>query len=64
MIHLNNTVSQMCAYVNHLSLFFRSIECKTQLEPSNKNSMEVNTKVEPESALASQVSAQYDRSRQ
>ncbi|KAM3619914.1 uncharacterized protein V6R79_015802 [Siganus canaliculatus] len=32
-----------------------SIDCKTQLESSNKNSMEVNTKVEPESALASQA---------
>ncbi|KAI3368261.1 hypothetical protein L3Q82_007979 [Scortum barcoo] len=31
-----------------------SIDCKTQLEPSNKNSLEANTKVEPESALASQ----------
>lgn len=51
---------KLCLYHgNHLSLFyFRSIDCKTQVEPSNKNSLEVNTKVEPESALASQVSAQ------
>lgn len=57
--------SQVWFDVHHLSLFyFRSIDCKTQLEPSNKNSLEVNTKVEPESALASQVSAQRDRSRQ
>ncbi|TMS20312.1 PEX5-related protein [Larimichthys crocea] len=37
----------------------QSIDCKTQLEPSNKNSLEVNTKAEPESALASQLNRQY-----
>lgn len=37
---------------------FRSIDSKTQSDASNKNMMELNTKAEPESALASQVSAQ------
>ncbi|XP_061594342.1 PEX5-related protein isoform X6 [Cololabis saira] len=32
-----------------------SIDCKAQLDSSNKNIMEANTKVEPESALASQA---------
>lgn len=51
--------------LSHISIFsFRSIDCKTQLEPLNKNSFEANTKVEPESALASQVSTDCDRSRQ
>nr|XP_046247494.1 PEX5-related protein isoform X2 [Scatophagus argus] len=40
---------------NSSNEFLWSIDCKTQIEPSNKNSMEVNTKVEPESALASQA---------
>ncbi|KAM4628802.1 PEX5-related protein [Polymixia lowei] len=39
--------------------FLWSIDCKTQSEPSNKNSLEANTKVEPESALASQLNRQY-----
>ncbi|XP_061594340.1 PEX5-related protein isoform X5 [Cololabis saira] len=36
-----------------------SIDCKAQLDSSNKNIMEANTKVEPESALASQLNRQY-----
>ncbi|XP_071344018.1 PEX5-related protein isoform X1 [Trachinotus anak] len=44
---------------NSSSEFLWSIDCKTQLEPSNKNSLEANTKVEPESALASQLNRQY-----
>ncbi|XP_030288867.1 PEX5-related protein isoform X3 [Sparus aurata] len=40
---------------NSSNEFLWSIDCKTQLEPANKNSLEVNTKVEPESALASQA---------
>ncbi|XP_036970163.1 PEX5-related protein isoform X2 [Acanthopagrus latus] len=44
---------------NSSNEFLWSIDCKTQLEPSNKNSLEVNTKVEPESALASQLNRQY-----
>ncbi|XP_018528737.1 PEX5-related protein isoform X2 [Lates calcarifer] len=40
---------------NSSNEFLWSIDCKTQLEPSNKNSLEANTKVEPESALASQA---------
>ncbi|TKS74647.1 PEX5-related protein PEX2-related protein PEX5-like protein [Collichthys lucidus] len=40
---------------NSSNEFLWSIDCKTQLEPSNKNSLEVNTKAEPESALASQA---------
>lgn len=40
--------------------YFRSIDCKTQLEQLNKNCVEANTKVEPESALSSQVSARCD----
>ncbi|XP_072245558.1 PEX5-related protein [Leuresthes tenuis] len=32
-----------------------SIDCKSQSESSNKNKLEANTKVEPESALASQA---------
>ncbi|KAM7409473.1 hypothetical protein PAMA_001112 [Pampus argenteus] len=40
---------------NSSNEFLWSIDCKTQLEPLNKNSMEANTKVEPESALASQA---------
>ncbi|XP_044056015.1 PEX5-related protein isoform X2 [Siniperca chuatsi] len=40
---------------NSSNEFLWSIDCKTQLEPSNKNSLETNTKVEPESALTSQA---------
>ncbi|XP_051232007.1 PEX5-related protein isoform X2 [Dicentrarchus labrax] len=40
---------------NSSNEFLWSIDCKTQLEPSNKNSLEANTKVEPESALATQA---------
>ncbi|XP_056270605.1 PEX5-related protein isoform X1 [Pseudoliparis swirei] len=36
-----------------------SIDCKTQKEPLNKNSWEANTKVEPDSALSSQLNRQY-----
>ncbi|XP_022609797.1 PEX5-related protein [Seriola dumerili] len=43
---------------NSSNEFLWSIDCKTQLEPSNKN-LEANTKVEPESALASQLNRQY-----
>ncbi|XP_029988484.1 PEX5-related protein isoform X2 [Sphaeramia orbicularis] len=39
---------------NSSNEFLWSIDCKTQLEPSNKN-LETNTKAEPESALASQA---------
>ncbi|XP_029004677.1 PEX5-related protein isoform X2 [Betta splendens] len=39
--------------------FLWSADCKTQLEPLNRNSFEANTKVEPESALASQLNRQY-----
>ncbi|KAK5869869.1 hypothetical protein PBY51_024555 [Eleginops maclovinus] len=39
--------------------FLWSIDCKTQLEVLNKNSLEANTKVDPESALASQLNRQY-----
>ncbi|KAK0143376.1 PEX5-related protein [Merluccius polli] len=39
---------------NSSNEFLWSTDCKTQSEPSNKNSSEANTKVEPESALASQ----------
>ncbi|XP_054646009.1 PEX5-related protein isoform X3 [Dunckerocampus dactyliophorus] len=44
---------------NSSSEFLWSIDCKTQLEPSNKNCVEANTKAEPESALASQLNRQY-----
>ncbi|XP_051232009.1 PEX5-related protein isoform X4 [Dicentrarchus labrax] len=44
---------------NSSNEFLWSIDCKTQLEPSNKNSLEANTKVEPESALATQLNRQY-----
>nr|XP_020452477.1 PEX5-related protein isoform X2 [Monopterus albus] len=40
---------------NSSNEFLWSIDCKTQLEPSNKNCLEANTKVEPESALSSQA---------
>ncbi|XP_056233958.1 PEX5-related protein isoform X4 [Seriola aureovittata] len=43
---------------NSSNEFLWSIDCKTQLEPLNKN-LEANTKVEPESALASQLNRQY-----
>ncbi|XP_068447652.1 PEX5-related protein isoform X1 [Clinocottus analis] len=39
--------------------FLWSIDCKTQIEPLNKNSLEANNKVEPDSALASQLNRQY-----
>ncbi|XP_068599210.1 PEX5-related protein [Brachionichthys hirsutus] len=44
---------------NSSNEFLWSIDCKSQLEPSNKNSSEGNAKVEPESALASQLNRQY-----
>ncbi|KAM7012417.1 PEX5-related protein isoform 2-T2 [Tautogolabrus adspersus] len=40
---------------NSSNEFLWSIDCKSQLEPSNKNSLEVNTKADPEAALASQA---------
>uniref|UniRef100_A0A3B3C430 PEX5-related protein n=1 Tax=Oryzias melastigma TaxID=30732 RepID=A0A3B3C430_ORYME len=40
---------------NSSNEFLWSIDCKTQLDSSNKNTLEANTKVEPESALASQA---------
>ncbi|KAM8873754.1 PEX5-related protein isoform 1-T1 [Spinachia spinachia] len=39
--------------------FLWSIDCKTQIEPLNKNALEVQTKGEPDSALASQLNKQY-----
>ncbi|XP_028260316.1 PEX5-related protein isoform X1 [Parambassis ranga] len=44
---------------NSSNEFLWSIDCKTQLDSSNKNTLEANTKVEPESALASQLNRQY-----
>ncbi|XP_037830117.1 PEX5-related protein isoform X3 [Kryptolebias marmoratus] len=44
---------------NSSNEFLWSIDCKTQSDASNKNTMELNTKVEPESALASQLNKQY-----
>ncbi|XP_061540207.1 PEX5-related protein isoform X4 [Phycodurus eques] len=44
---------------NSSNEFLWSVDCKAQLEPLNKNCMEANTKVEPESALASQLNRQY-----
>ncbi|XP_077463887.1 PEX5-related protein isoform X1 [Stigmatopora argus] len=44
---------------NSSNEFLWSIDCKTQLEPSNKNCVDANTKAEPESALASQLNRQY-----
>ncbi|XP_057696363.1 PEX5-related protein isoform X1 [Corythoichthys intestinalis] len=44
---------------NSSNEFLWSIDCKTPLEPLSKNSVEANTKVEPESALASQLNRQY-----
>ncbi|XP_053720565.1 PEX5-related protein isoform X4 [Synchiropus splendidus] len=44
---------------NSSNEFLWSIDCKTPLEPLNKNSVEANTKVEPELALASQLNRQY-----
>lgn len=52
------TLKCCMAYPSVLFFSLRSIDCKTQLESSNKNTLEPNTKIEPESALASQVSAQ------
>nr|XP_057928403.1 PEX5-related protein isoform X2 [Doryrhamphus excisus] len=46
---------------NSSSELLWSIECKTQLEPLNKNSVESNTKAEPESALASQARLTKDQ---
>ncbi|XP_054646008.1 PEX5-related protein isoform X2 [Dunckerocampus dactyliophorus] len=46
---------------NSSSEFLWSIDCKTQLEPSNKNCVEANTKAEPESALASQARLTKDQ---
>ncbi|XP_075878888.1 PEX5-related protein isoform X2 [Nelusetta ayraudi] len=43
---------------NSSNEFLWSIDYKSQAEP-NKNSVEVNSKVEPESALASQLNRQY-----
>ncbi|XP_074491348.1 PEX5-related protein isoform X2 [Sebastes fasciatus] len=40
---------------NSSNEFLWSIDCKTQIEPLNKNSSEANTKVEPESALSTQA---------
>ncbi|XP_067369937.1 PEX5-related protein isoform X2 [Channa argus] len=40
---------------NSSNEFLWSIDCKTQPEPSNKSSFEANSKLEPESALASQA---------
>ena len=56
---LNASVAKKFDLQQHLHAFsFRSIDCKSQSESSNKNKLEANTKVEPESALASQVSSQ------
>ncbi|XP_034003846.1 PEX5-related protein isoform X1 [Trematomus bernacchii] len=44
---------------NSSNEFLWSIDCKTQLEALNKNSLDGNTKVDPESALASQLNRQY-----
>ncbi|KAL4000528.1 hypothetical protein ACER0C_008299 [Sarotherodon galilaeus] len=44
---------------NSSNEFLWSIDCKTQIDSSNKNTLEANTKLEPESALASQLNRQY-----
>ncbi|XP_047442081.1 PEX5-related protein isoform X2 [Mugil cephalus] len=44
---------------NSSNEFLWSIDCKSQLDSSNKNTLETNNKVEPESALASQLNRQY-----
>ncbi|XP_028300761.1 PEX5-related protein isoform X2 [Gouania willdenowi] len=44
---------------NSSNEFLWSIDCKSQLDASNKNILEANTKVEPESALLSQLNRQY-----
>uniref|UniRef100_A0A1A8NCQ4 PEX5-related protein n=2 Tax=Nothobranchius TaxID=28779 RepID=A0A1A8NCQ4_9TELE len=44
---------------NSSNEFLWSIDCKTQSDTSNKNTLELNTKVESESALASQLNKQY-----
>lgn len=54
----------MLAHPSPLSFFFRSIDCKPQIDSSNKNTLEANTKLEPESALVSQVSARSVSGRQ
>ncbi|XP_077463888.1 PEX5-related protein isoform X2 [Stigmatopora argus] len=46
---------------NSSNEFLWSIDCKTQLEPSNKNCVDANTKAEPESALASQARLTKDQ---
>ncbi|XP_077573367.1 PEX5-related protein isoform X5 [Stigmatopora nigra] len=46
---------------NSSNEFLWSIDCKTQLEPSNKNCLDANTKAEPESALASQARLTKDQ---
>ncbi|XP_057696364.1 PEX5-related protein isoform X2 [Corythoichthys intestinalis] len=46
---------------NSSNEFLWSIDCKTPLEPLSKNSVEANTKVEPESALASQARLTKDQ---
>ncbi|CAB1413025.1 unnamed protein product, partial [Pleuronectes platessa] len=44
---------------NSSNEFLWSIDCKTQLDSSHKNSLEANTKVDPECVLASQLNRQY-----
>ncbi|XP_061634966.1 PEX5-related protein isoform X5 [Phyllopteryx taeniolatus] len=44
---------------NSSNEFLWSVDCKTQLEPLNKNCVEANTKVEPESALVSQSDTEF-----
>nr|XP_054608308.1 PEX5-related protein isoform X3 [Nothobranchius furzeri] len=44
---------------NSSNEFLWSTDCKTQSDTSNKNTLELNTKVESESALASQLNKQY-----
>ncbi|XP_056132518.1 PEX5-related protein [Lampris incognitus] len=44
---------------NSSNEFLWSIDCKTQSEPSNKNTPEANTKAESEFTLASQLNRQY-----
>lgn len=40
-------------------LYFRSVDCKSQIEALNKSALESNTKAEPDSALACQVSQKH-----
>ncbi|XP_062251773.1 PEX5-related protein [Platichthys flesus] len=44
---------------NSSNEFLWSIDCKTQLDSSHNNSLEENTKVDPECVLASQLNRQY-----